>query len=663
MPLEPTPDPYDVTLVPRAAAQTFAGGRYMVVRVLGEGGQKVVYLVHDNVLDRDCALSMVRSALVDPEDLERLKREAQAMARLGSQPHVVTVFDFGDEDGTPYLVCEYVPGGDLRRELNAAAGPLALWRAISIASDVAQALEAAHARGVVHRDLKPGNIWLGDHGSAKLGDFGLAFSLDRSRLTMPGTVMGTAAYLAPEQALGEAVTERSDLYALGCLLYEMVCGKPPFADANPTVVISQHINAAPAPPSSHERNVPPALNDLILRLLAKSPARRPESATAVLDELRRIGHGAPESPNWRAASLKLATRRPRIPFVGRLRPATAYDLTVRNDGDGLRVRQRTFTTTSPVVVDDDYVWDAGAGLPVVLQDTRTPREQASSTTTYLYGLGLISETSGAGVTSYYLADGLGSTTQLTDSAGAVTDSYSYDVFGAPRTTTGTTVNNFQYAGQQRDGNANRGLYFLRARSYDPALGRFLQKDPLPLNNRYSYARNDPMNLMDPSGNFPCPGCGKIRSAAGSVRGCFTDVRCSQRLATAIDSDVVAVNDIRAGFVNVVTGMGCGDGLAAGGVVGAAIGCLLAKGIAEGATQSIANLSNAASGLSTAISCSGALFGDSKEGGGFNWHNGRDCIASAAVTLVGFLPEANFDAIAGNYQYFCRDRQHQNWCGP
>ncbi len=121
------------------------------------------------------------------------------------------------------------------------------------------------------------------------------------------------------------------------------------------------------------------------------------------------------------------------------------------------------------------------------------------TKTYLYGLGLISETSDAGVSSYYSADGLGSTTQLTDSTGAVTDSYSYDAFGAPRNTTGTTSNSFQYTGQQRDGGANRGLYFLRARSYDPALGRFLQQDPLPLLNRYTYVGNNPASWLDPTG--------------------------------------------------------------------------------------------------------------------------------------------------------------------
>jgi RHS repeat-associated protein len=131
-------------------------------------------------------------------------------------------------------------------------------------------------------------------------------------------------------------------------------------------------------------------------------------------------------------------------------------------------------------------------------------------------LGLISMTDGAGVTSYYLSDGLGSTAQLTDSAGAVTDTYAYDVFGAPRAVTGTTSNDFRYTGQQDDRNANRGLYYLRARAYDPALGRFLQQDPLPLINRYAYVGDNPVNFADPSGLFPCPGCGKLKRALNVV---------------------------------------------------------------------------------------------------------------------------------------------------
>ncbi len=279
----------------RGPARTFASGRYVVRRVLGEGGQKIVYLVHDEALDRECALSLINSELVDDDDRLRLRREAQAMAHLGAQSNIVTVFDFGEEDGKPYLVCEYVPAGDLRQELRNAGGSLPLERALAIAEDIARALAVAHARGVIHRDVKPANVWLCEDGSAKLGDFGLAFSLDRSRLTMAGTVMGTAAYLSPEQALAEPVTERSDLYSLGALLYEMLCGRPPFTDENATALIAQHINARPAPPSEHNRHLPAALDALILHLLAKSPNERPESAAVVLESLAAIA-AATEPP-------------------------------------------------------------------------------------------------------------------------------------------------------------------------------------------------------------------------------------------------------------------------------------------------------------------------------------------------------------------------------
>jgi hypothetical protein len=282
----------------RGPARTFASGRYVVRQLLGEGGQKTVYLVHDTTLERDCALSLLKAEALDPDSLSRVRREAQVMASL-DHPNIVTVHDFGEEEDPggqrrPYIVCEYMSGGDLSQELRRAGGPVALERALAIAADIAEALAAAHERGIVHRDVKPANVWLSDPpagsgraGSAKLGDFGIAVALDRARLTMTATVTGTAAYMAPEQAQGEEVDARSDLYALGCLLYELATGRPPFLGADPQAVISQHIHAAPAAPSRHAE-VPDALDTLILRLLAKAPAERPRSAAGVAEELRRI---------------------------------------------------------------------------------------------------------------------------------------------------------------------------------------------------------------------------------------------------------------------------------------------------------------------------------------------------------------------------------------
>ena len=275
------------TRMAAAGEKSFSSGRYVVRRVLGEGGQKIVYLVHDTALDRECALSVIKRDLLEPDDLLRLQREAQSMARLGASSTVVTVFDIGEDDGTPYIVCEYVPGGDLSHELRT-VGTLSLDRALAIATDVAEALVIAHAHGVVHRDIKPSNVWICENGSAKLGDFGLAFSLDRSRLTMPGTFLGTASYMPPEQALGRPAEPRSDLYSLGAILYEMVTGAPPFAADDTLSVISQHVNVTPVPPIAHNPDLPPALDALILRLLAKSPEDRPASASEVAGELRSV---------------------------------------------------------------------------------------------------------------------------------------------------------------------------------------------------------------------------------------------------------------------------------------------------------------------------------------------------------------------------------------
>ncbi len=285
----PESESSDATIVASVPAErSFASGRYVVLRVLPEGGQKTVYVVHDSALDRECALALIKTDALEPQELERLRREAQAMARL-DHPNIVAVHDIGDEDGRPFFVCQYITGGDLRGALRAAGGPLAIERAVSIAEDLCRALAYAHEHGIVHRDVKPANIWLTGDGAAKLGDFGLATAADRSRLTLSGTVVGTAAYMAPEQALGQPADARSDLYALGCVLYELLTGRPPFLGDDALAVISQHVNTAPVAPSWRNPEVPKPLEALVVCLLAKAPGERPASATAVLDELRRIG--------------------------------------------------------------------------------------------------------------------------------------------------------------------------------------------------------------------------------------------------------------------------------------------------------------------------------------------------------------------------------------
>lgn len=272
---------------------SFAAGRYQVRRFLGEGGKKRVYLAHDSRLDRDVAIALIKTEGLDAEGLTRVRREAQAMGRLGDHPHIVTIYDITDEAGQPCMVSQYMAGGSVEEMLQRVEQHrLPMDQALCIGDQVCQALEHAHGHGIIHRDLKPGNVWLGADGAAALGDFGLAVALDRSRLTLAGMMVGTVAYMAPEQALGRPPDARSDLYALGAMLYEMVTGRPPFLGDDVVAIVSQHINTAPVAPCWHNPEVPRALEALILRLLAKAPEERPDNAAAVRQALAAISSTA-----------------------------------------------------------------------------------------------------------------------------------------------------------------------------------------------------------------------------------------------------------------------------------------------------------------------------------------------------------------------------------
>ncbi|MFQ6027699.1 MAG: serine/threonine-protein kinase PknK [Dehalococcoidia bacterium] len=268
---------------------SFANSRYEVKRFLGEGGKKKVYLAHDSLLDRDVAFALIKTEGLDEVSRTRITREAQAMGRLGSHPHIVTVFDLGEHEGQPYMVTELMGGGDVEGVVGDAPDHrLSLEQAISIAVETCRGLEFAHSRGIVHRDLKPGNVWLTGDGVAKIGDFGLAVAIDRSRLTSEGMMVGTVSYMPPEQAMGGEVPPRSDLYSLGAILYEMVTGRPPFLGDDSVAIIGQHVNTPPVAPTWHCPGCSRPLEALILRLLAKNPDERPESATDVLAALEAV---------------------------------------------------------------------------------------------------------------------------------------------------------------------------------------------------------------------------------------------------------------------------------------------------------------------------------------------------------------------------------------
>jgi hypothetical protein len=304
----------------------FVGGRYRVERFLGEGAHKRVYLALDTMLDREVAFALVTSNALGAGGADRVRREAQAMARLAGHPNVVTVYDAGEEAGAPYIVEEYLDGGSVADLLAFSAHePLPVQRAVRIASDLCAALDHAHGQRVVHRDLKPSNVWLTMDGTAKLGDFGLVAALRRggsatfAQLTGEGVMVGTLAYIAPEQALGRPPEPRADLYSLGAVLYELVTGGPPFASDDVLAVISQHLRTPPVAPGWRNPEVPKPLEMLILALLAKDPGDRPQSAAEVGATLAALTAPVPRRPSTVEAAINPLDRLAAGVHVGRER--------------------------------------------------------------------------------------------------------------------------------------------------------------------------------------------------------------------------------------------------------------------------------------------------------------------------------------------------------
>ena len=263
------------------------GGRYEVGELLGRGGMADVRRGYDARLNRTVAIKTLRVDLAsDPTLHSRFRREAQNAARL-NDPSIVAVYDTGEEQWgselVPYIVMEFVPGRTLRDVLREGRAILPE-RALEIASDVLRALSYSHAAGIVHRDIKPGNVMLTPSGDVKVMDFGIARAIADTHATMTATaaVMGTAQYLSPEQARGEKVDARSDLYSTSCLLYELLTGRPPFVGDSPVSVAYQHVREVPDPPSTRKRDLPANIDTVVLRGLAKDPADRYQTA----DEFR-----------------------------------------------------------------------------------------------------------------------------------------------------------------------------------------------------------------------------------------------------------------------------------------------------------------------------------------------------------------------------------------
>ncbi|WP_051970181.1 protein kinase domain-containing protein [Kitasatospora azatica] len=260
-------------------------GRYELVGTLGAGGMATVYHGVDRVLGREVAVKILNGGLAeDPRFAERFGREAQHAAML-VHPRIAMVFDSGMDQGSPYIVMELIRGRSLGSVL-AEGGPLPVERAVGIAAAVCEALEVAHAAGLVHRDIKPGNVMITDDGGVKVVDFGIArASASGQQLTQTATVLGTAAYLSPEQATAGEVDGRADLYALGCVLTEMLTGEPPFTADTPVAIAFKQVTEEAAPVSRRRPELPPALDLIVARLLAKRPQDRPATAAAARAEL------------------------------------------------------------------------------------------------------------------------------------------------------------------------------------------------------------------------------------------------------------------------------------------------------------------------------------------------------------------------------------------
>ncbi|MER5356745.1 protein kinase [Streptomyces sp. NPDC002785] len=281
----------------RYAGGAVAGGRYQLRDLLGEGGMASVYLAYDSALDRQVAIKTLHTELGREQSFrERFRREAQAVAKL-QHTNIVSVFDTGEDElgGAlmPYIVMEYVEGQPLGSVLQAdirSYGAMPADRALKVTADVLAALDTSHEMGLVHRDIKPGNVMMTKRGVVKVMDFGIARAMQSgvTSMTQTGMVVGTPQYLSPEQALGRGVDARSDLYSVGIMLFQLLTGRIPFDADSPLAIAYAHVQEEPVAPSTINRSITPAMDALVARALKKNPNERFPSAAAMQDEIARV---------------------------------------------------------------------------------------------------------------------------------------------------------------------------------------------------------------------------------------------------------------------------------------------------------------------------------------------------------------------------------------
>ncbi len=366
-----------------SARTSILPGRYEVPRLVGRGGMGEIYVARDSVLGRTVAVKLLAERFAEePELRERFRREALTAARLSDEPHVVTIFDVGEHEGRPFTVMEYLPGGTLAER--ARSRPVSPELAVTWLAQAAAALDAAHARGVVHRDVKPANMLFDGSDRLEVVDFGIARLVDETLgMTLTGTILGTAGYLAPEQARGEEVTAASDRYALGVVAYELLTGGRPFQRGSETAEAVAHINEPVPPASERAVGLPPEVDAVFARALAKSPPHRFPTATAFVGALRGALAGTPLSPPPPA---RRRTRLAPLALAGALLLAaggvTAAIVAAPADEDPPAAAPRPETVTREVTVE--------AGPTTVVQTVTEPTavsvEQAAELNDEAFGL-------------------------------------------------------------------------------------------------------------------------------------------------------------------------------------------------------------------------------------------------------------------------------------
>ncbi|WP_072805787.1 Stk1 family PASTA domain-containing Ser/Thr kinase [Rhodococcoides yunnanense] len=376
--------------------------RYELGEILGFGGMSEVHLARDERLDRDVAIKVLRADLArDPTFYLRFRREAQNAAAL-NHPAIVAVYDTGEAETEagplPFIVMEYVDGNTLR-DIVRAEGPMAPRRAMEVIADVCAALDFSHRNGIVHRDVKPANVMINNAGAVKVMDFGIARAIadSSSPMTQTAAVIGTAQYLSPEQARGEQVDARSDVYSLGCVLFEILTGEPPFKGDSPVAVAYQHVREDPQLPSRVNPSIPRELDSIILKAMAKNPANRYQTAAEMRTDLVRVLGGqrpsAPTVMNDEDRTTILGTMDTRQPQTHSADTSAAAATTRHSDGEdppkrrGLRIALLALAAVVVVGIVGAFLLSLGPSTDRVTVPTVANLDSAEAVST-LQDLGL-----------------------------------------------------------------------------------------------------------------------------------------------------------------------------------------------------------------------------------------------------------------------------------